>query len=105
MYEKVPAFRLDLDCHIHNRLLDTREQNVPRRLCIVEVEKDLDRTLYERVVVVQEIDSEHYEVSFPDSGGKSNSIVEKKSVEFMRCPFSFGGTNILNLGLRSADSR
>ncbi len=71
--------------------------------CIVQ--KDLDRTLYERVIIVQETDSEHFEVSFPDSGGKSNSIVEKKSVEFTRCPFSFGGTGMLNLGLRPADSR
>jgi len=82
----------------------TLENKTYRVGCIVEVEKDLDRTLYERVVVVQEIDSEHFEVSFPDSD-KSNSIVEKKSMEFMRCPFSFGGTNMLNLGLRSADSR
>ncbi len=81
----------------------TLENEAYRVGCIVE--KNLDRTLFERVIIVQEIDSEHFEVSFPDSGGKSNSIVEKKSVEFIRCPFSFGGTGMLNLGLRSADSK
>lgn len=78
-------------------------ENEYRVGCIVE--KDSDRTLYERVVIIQEVDSEHFEVSFPDTGGKSNSVVEKKSVEFMGCPFFFGGAGMLNLGLRPADSR
>jgi hypothetical protein len=81
----------------------TLESETYRVGCIVE--KESDRTLYEMVIVVQEVDSEHFEVSFPESVGKSNSIVEKKSVEFIRCPFFSGAGNLLNMGLRPADSR